>query len=226
MSYTLCPYLVDLEKLKKTIGSNDQKLIQAIVTSNPDEFHDNHEDLDDDEEDNDDEISLKQALEDLVVGKKPDAESAHQYGYALEKICRYIGDTPAETDSWSGIHWEVLESTGVDQILSKSGPPVKLPPISDFPTIGYLTTNDISSVIAKMVSGPLKTAAPTGVQTKPSMKSKFGKWMLGLVVKRLTGMDLRQRELTDEDRRELLDEYEGWIREAASKKKSIVFFYY
>ena len=50
--------------------------------------------------------------------------------------------------------------------------------------------------------------------------------MLGLIVKRLTGIDMRQRELTDEDRRELLDEYEGWLREAASKKKSIVFFYY
>ncbi len=40
-------------------------------------------------------------------------------------------------------------------------------------------------------------------------------------------MGRRQRgRLTKEDIQELLKAYEAWLREAASKKKSLVFFYY
>jgi hypothetical protein len=33
-------------------------------------------------------------------------------------------------------------------------------------------------------------------------------------------------KMTPEEIREALEEYEGWLREAAEKRKSLVFFYY
>ena len=45
------------------------------------------------------------------------------------------------------------------------------------------------------------------------------------IVKRISQLEQRHLASDDHDLQELLDEYEGWLREAASKGKAIVFFY-
>lgn len=213
MSYTLMPYLVDLEELRRAVGSKDEALLAVMKQSMPEVFEE--EEVVDHEED--EELSLGQAVRHLVMGEPPDTESAHQYGYALEQLCRHLGEEPEERDCWCDIRWTVLETTGMEEVL-KTGSPVPLPPINDFPTIGHLKAEQIEAIVAKMGDGHLKTAAPSGRKPRRSFQS----WLLEKAMNRLT----RRGPMTDEDVRELLDEYESWLRAAAAKKKSLVFFYY
>jgi hypothetical protein len=151
------------------------------------------------------------------MGEAPDSRSAHQYGYALERLCAHLGER-LDADCWESIHWDVLEATGIEEILTRTGPPVPLPPIDNFPAIGHLKAADIASMVAKLGDGPLKTAAPSGRKPRRSLRA----WLLGLLLSRFS----RREPLTDEDLRELLDAYAGWLRQAAARQKSLVFFYY
>jgi hypothetical protein len=63
MSYSLIPYLVDLDQLRTAVGSKDEALLAAIATSNPDAFQGDEDD---------DEITVGQALRHLVTGEAPD----------------------------------------------------------------------------------------------------------------------------------------------------------
>jgi hypothetical protein len=106
----------------------------------------------------------------------------------------------------------------MSELLDKSGPPIPLPPNDDFPAIGHLKAEEIAATIARMGNGHLATAAPSGRKPRRSFRA----WLLGLLVSRIV-----QREpMTPEDVRDLLNEYESWLREAAEKQKSLVFFYY
>lgn len=216
MSYTLAPYFVDLDELRRVLGRRDEALLAAVIRSSAED-----EEADEPEASTDgvdDEITVTLALRHLVRGEAPVLGYGHQYGYALEQLCRYLGAQPEERDAWCGIHWEVLEATGVDQVLEKSGPPVELPAISDFPTIGYLPADEITATVGKLGAGHLKSAAPSGRKPRRSVRSG----LLGLLLSRI----FQRAPLEDEDLRELMTEYESWLREAATKGKSLVFFYY
>ncbi len=212
MSYTLTPYLIDLGDLRRAVESRDEALLDAIREGRPEVFAEDEADEGDADEE---EIPLREALRHLVMGEARRVGSAHQYGYALEALCARLGER-LDADCWESIRWQVLETTGMDQVL-KSGPPVELPPNDSFPAIGFLTPEQISAIVARMEKGPLKTAAPSGKKPRRS----FGSWLLGLVISRI----IRRGPLTDEDVRELLEEYEGWLREAESRNKALVFFY-
>lgn len=209
MSYNLVPFLVDLDQLRGAIGSKDTTLLAALQRANPDAFQ-----YDEDDEG----ISLGQALKHLVMGERPDPASAHQYGYALMELCGHLGEEVAERDLWSSIRWEVLESTGADQLLSQTGPPVPLLPMDDFPVMGHLQAAEIAALVAKLGNGRVTTAAPSGRKPRRSLRSRLIGWLF-------SGLT-RREPMTAEDVRECLEEYEGWLREAAAKHKSLVFFYH
>ncbi len=211
MSYSLVPYLVDLNDLRRAIGSKDTELLEAVIQGDPDRFPP------DDLDESDGEVSGCRALRDLVMGTVPEAGSGHPYGYALERLCDHLGRR-LDADMWESIHWEVLEDTGFEAVLSGSGSPVPLPPIDDFPTIGHLTPEQVQEIVRNMRGGRLKTAAPDGRKPRPSLKS----WLVRRLMSRIT----RRGKLSDEDLRELLDEYEGWLRKAAATHQALVFFYY
>ena len=90
MSYTLTPYLVDLDELRRTVGSKDGALVRAIIQGKPERFE---EDPDADPEDAD-EVSLRRALTDLVMGNPPAPGAAHRYG--PRAACRQGGDVLAD----------------------------------------------------------------------------------------------------------------------------------
>ncbi len=177
MSYVLMPFMIDLSKLRAAVGSKDAALVQAIRAHNPEEFT---------KVDRERGLSLGDALSRLVMGEKLGNEKTYQYGYALEALCRHLGEV-IRPDTWGGVRWAAMEDTGVEAVM-ESGPPVPLPPNDDFPTIGYLEVGDIRR--------RLKEADGNGM-TNP-----------------------------DSDLQELLTEFEGWLRQAASNGKDLIFFYH
>jgi hypothetical protein len=209
VSYSLNPYLVDLDALARAVGSKDESIIAAVTARDPEAFA---EDDGDDEE-----ISLGRALRDLVMGNPPVEESAHQYGYALEQLCDHLGKRLDGEDVWEGIRWEVLEATGMEEIMERK-PPVPLPKTDDFPAIGHLTAAEIAEMTARLSQGPLTTAAPSGRKRKPTPRA----WLTNRILRAIT----HRQALSDADLRELLDEFANWLREAAARKQGLVFFYY
>jgi hypothetical protein len=125
MSYSLVPYMIDLAKLRAAIGSKDAKLIESIRKKNPEKF----------DSDEYDDLTLGQALTQLVMGEKLGKKATHRYGYALEKLAEHLGKR-LPLDFWSGVRWAAMVDSGVAPIM-RGGPPVELPKIPDFPGIGF-----------------------------------------------------------------------------------------
>ena len=137
MSYTLVPYMIDLDRLRAAVGSKDAALVEAVRSKGPEQFDSDEYDL-----------TLGQALTQLVMGEKLGRDDTHQYGYALEKLAAHLGRR-LPLDLWSGVRWAAMEDSGVAPIMD-SGPPVNLPKIDDFPTIGYLPREQIADMVGKM----------------------------------------------------------------------------
>jgi hypothetical protein len=227
VSYSLVPYIVDLEKVKSAINSGDKELLAKLLQKS--ELDDDldpsmSDEVENDDDDEDNEPSLGRAVGDLILGRKRVEWAGFQYGYALEQLCNYFGTSP-QGDNWSGVRWEIMEATGADVLLVSSGSPVELPEIDDFPTIGYLSAQDVQMAAQSISPEGLTTAAPAGRKIKKTIAQKMlgpvFRWLLG----RMMGISKRG-DLTPEDKRSLLKEYEQWLKQAASAKQSIVFFYY
>ena len=212
MSYSVGAYAVDLEELRRAIGSRDETLLAALIEQNPD--------LGEPDEDAEEEgkVSEGMALRHLVMGETPHPPSAYQYHYALEELCRRLGEW-LPGDLWTSIRWWVLEETGFEEILAM-GPPVDLPPSEDFPRVGHLTVEQVRRLVERMgPDGHLTTAAPSGKKGRRSLRTR--------IVQAIFSRLLPRRDpMTADDLREMLDEYEAWLREAASKGRALVFFYY
>lgn len=160
MSYSLVPYMVDLDKVRKAVGSGDADLVEQIRNSDPQRFGDDGEDL-----------SLGTALQQLVMGEPLIEEHGYQYGYALEQLVKHLGKE-LPLDLWCGVRWAAVADSGVEPILM-SGSPVPLPEIPDFPTIGHLPREMIISAVAKMGDEGLGHANPELLE----LLKEFETWM-------------------------------------------------
>ena len=140
MSYALSAFVVDIPKLESIIGSKDASVIDAVKANNAEFFEEEEEEFDDDE------LWLSTAIQHLVMGEERDPEEAHQYGYALQEICDYLGD-PQDCDIWSGVRWGCVEGCGLEDLLTKTGPPVELPPNDDFPNIGHIRRGEVNEYL-------------------------------------------------------------------------------
>ena len=150
MSYTLEPYAIEIEELKQAVGSKRTELVDAAIKSDPESFED-----DDDDED-DDELALSDALRGLIHGDMTDAESPHQYGYALKVLANHLGEM-LEFDWWCGVRWAAMEETGLDKVIEQSGCPVTLPPNpGTFPTIGFMLKDDVIARVNELGDGHMK----------------------------------------------------------------------
>jgi hypothetical protein len=181
MSYSLSPYQVDLDALRRAVGSRDESLLAVMVADDPR--------LAEPEKAGRTrrEIPLGRALRHLVMGEPAVEGSAHQYGYALEALCKHLGGSLPSAE-WAGVSWFALEATGLDGLMTGAGPPVTLPPIEDFPAIGHLGADEV----AERAASPARDR-PGGV---------------------------------DPEYLPLIDEFQGWLRTAASGRNGLVFFYY
>jgi hypothetical protein len=137
VSYVLVPYLIDLAKLRSAVGSKDLALVEAIRKTDPEKF-----DL------RDDDLTLGDALSQLVMGEKLGRKATHQYGYALIRLCEHLGQR-LDADEWSGVRLAALQDSGVAALM-QSGPPVKLPKNPDVPLVGFLERAQVAEMVSKM----------------------------------------------------------------------------
>lgn len=148
MSYSLNVYMIDLGEAKRVIGCKDTKLLEKIrkhkLTSDADDEDSDEEQEAAETDEEDEELSEDVALEHLIMGTRPVAGQAHVYGYALERICRFLGER-LDTCYFEGTNSRYLDQVKYVNSLVSRGPPVKLPPIDDFPAIGYLTRDECKS---------------------------------------------------------------------------------
>ncbi len=204
-------YAIDLERLRRAVGSKDETLLSELRSAHPEYF------ADDDHVDEEGEISHARALTDLIMGNPLVEESAHQYGYALKLLCEHLGEW-LPSDYWESITWRVLQGTGMGELLQNSGSPVPLPKIADFPTIGYLTAERVKELASK-----LGDRAPTTVDLSGKKKRRsLQQWLVDKVIEKITHRPMPG----DEDLVECMEEYAGWLRDAAEEGKALVFFYY
>ncbi|MCI0333878.1 MAG: hypothetical protein L0228_11725 [Planctomycetes bacterium] len=139
MSYVLIPYVVDISKLKSIVGSKVESLVEAVVAEASADF---------DEEDDDDQIDdeLEEAIYQLIMGEEKYPVEADQFGYALKEICGYCGEL-LPVDIWNGVRWAAVEECGLEDLLTKTGPPIDLAPNSDFPTIGHIRRGEVNAYL-------------------------------------------------------------------------------
>jgi hypothetical protein len=209
MSYTLTPYAIDLEQLRRAIGSKDEALLAQLR----EEYPEDRDDEDPDEEG----ITRDRALSDLIMGTPRDEEAGYQYGYAMDCLCEHFGER-LEAAYWESITWRVLQGTGMGDLLHNSGSPVPLPKIDDFPMIGHLPADRVKELASRLGDTPPKTVDLTGKKKRRTL----GQWAVDKVLERIT----RRPMPGDDDLVECMEEYAGWLREAAGKGKAIVFFYH
>jgi hypothetical protein len=157
MSYTVSPYLLKIDDLKKVVGSNDQTLFTAVLKNKAEEdgdvweeepeendecVDDDNDNEEDDDENIDDEDGIKQAICAIINGDLNNENiEPYQYGYALEVICQYLGEREfiEALESVRG-SWTFNEMWSW---ILESKPPVPIPDDGDFPCIGHLYHADI-----------------------------------------------------------------------------------
>jgi hypothetical protein len=136
MSYALTAYLLDLADLKSAIGSKDKSIIRDVEPGIENTYRRDKKQAD----------VRRAAVRALVMGVKLDPKNAVQYGAALCDICRVKGEELLP-DAWGGVRFESVEACGLEDLLTKTGPPVGLPPYTDFPCIGYIKRDKIAEYI-------------------------------------------------------------------------------
>ncbi|MEO1498287.1 MAG: hypothetical protein AAFV43_14175 [Planctomycetota bacterium] len=138
MGYSIALYLIDVTELERQVGSGDRDFLAEVIANNPDEL-----------EEEDDELSLRSALEQLILGGERDPDEAHQYGYALLEICEFLGESAPIGDG-GRTRWSIVEASGIAGLFDQSGPPLPLPPSDDFPTIGHLRHGELGETAGRL----------------------------------------------------------------------------
>jgi hypothetical protein len=132
MSYVLTAYLVDLADLKSMMGSKDRSIIQDVESIISEVYEDDEEEID----------PQNAAVRALVMGERLHPENSDAYASALWHICKVKGEE-LPPDAWGGVRWDSIEVCGLEDLLTKTGPPVKLPPHQDIPYVGHIKHSDV-----------------------------------------------------------------------------------
>jgi hypothetical protein len=146
MSYALTPYLIDLEELRRAVGSRRQSLIAASLGGDPNELRDAWETEEDAEVEG--LVSFDQAVRHLVMGEPLNQDCGSEYGYALERLCRHLGEVILP-DAWGAVRWAAVTDSGLEDLLTKTGSPVPIPN-TDFPVIGHWTAAEVAAKVSEL----------------------------------------------------------------------------
>lgn len=132
MGYSTLFYAVDLSQLSNAIGSGEQTYVQEFAKRYPDEF----------EEDGDeDSPALRDVFAQLIAGDLEPTEHGHQYGYALEVLCRIIG-TPLPDEDAIG----QLGPLELNSPLETLKHPVDIAKeVDQFPRISFLDVGEVKA---------------------------------------------------------------------------------
>ena len=139
MGYSTLFYSVDLERLTSLVGSNDKTLSDLFAQKFPDELESR---LDDNEP------ILADAFADLIAKTFSHPDSGHQYGYALEMLCRIIGDHLPDDDAIGD-----LAPLEIASPLESPKHPINIPKeMNDFPRISYLEPTEVKIEFIRLSS--------------------------------------------------------------------------
>lgn len=148
MSYIVSAYAVDLEGIR-LVGSYGQEFVDAVVRSTPQHVLDR---LDEAEELG---LTPRDVMRQLLLGEPMDSEFGPTYGHALEVLCHHAG-TLLDNAHWAGMRFryfsmveQALAEIGVEfdpAQLVLGGAPIELPPIDDFPSIGFVENHRIDAM--------------------------------------------------------------------------------
>jgi hypothetical protein len=94
------------------------------------------------------------------MGERLDPGNAAAYGNALWNICKAVADEELFPDAWGGVRWDAVEACGLVDLLTKTGPPVKLPPNQDIPHIGFIARDKIPQYIQAAENTKAETDKP------------------------------------------------------------------
>jgi hypothetical protein len=155
MSYFLTAYLVNLADLKSVIGSKDESILSDIEPIIEETCEDDEEEA----------VAQRGAVRSLVMGEPLDPDNAARYGCAFWHICRVKGEELLP-DAWGGIRCDSVKACGLEELLTKTGPPVALPPNSDIPHIAYLKRDQIAKYIEAATKKLDEMRFPRLTQTK------------------------------------------------------------
>lgn len=167
MGYQLTPIAVDLDAVRRALGSGDAGLVGKVRGRFYTEIKRIDrllkEVLDPDEEP----LATGDLLRHLIIGEPRREDAGFGYGYCLELICRQIGRA-LPNGHWSAMQGDLFDTVaaalrdcGVNSSalairdLAFRGPPVPLPPIDDFPGIGYLTAAETGTARAALAAADL-----------------------------------------------------------------------
>ncbi len=138
-------YWVELATLDRAVGSGDEKLVHELRTRFEPEVRRRSSDLRDDADER--QVSLHDAIGELIDGRLSVPEHPRPYEVALELLCRRIG-VPAEVGPYGNLTDEQIarrDKTGRVTRLCSNGPPLaRLAPLSALGTIGHLTPKDLA----------------------------------------------------------------------------------
>ena len=160
----MTPYAARLDKLRAACGSQDRTLLDSVIRKcgrdfeQFDEMGENLVEYHDDAEP----ITMREALEHLIMGGGYNPRAGFLYGFGLQFLCQTIGTTLPH-DHWCSLRgwsWfpevdDTLTALGVPEErlrvrvhLIGRGSPVPIPPIEadEAPSIGYLTLDEIKAV--------------------------------------------------------------------------------
>jgi hypothetical protein len=91
-----------------------------------------------------DDVTEDQAVEELIAGKITRRKNAPTYGYALENLCRTLGQFLGDVGT------DQLRSLKLKTRLSKVRLPVKVPKNNDFPYISFLEADEVQEEVASL----------------------------------------------------------------------------
>lgn len=185
MGYTLVPIAIELDQLTAALGSGDKRLLSSVARKYRDEF----EQIDDmaaeffEDEHLDGALTVRDALRQMVNGEAYRRERGlgFVYGYALHFLCLHLGEELPNGWWRTTSGWPVkqhadraLAAAGVAEgvlrtrMLVERGPPVPLPEVEDYPSVGYLRVSE-----ARVALSALPEAAVAAVGD-PDIRGAIG----------------------------------------------------
>jgi len=150
MGYYIFSYGIKTEQIKQVFGCKDETVLQKIKQNS---MYDHYRD-----ENVKGEISLEEAIKDIIFARDFNQKMGYQYGYALICICDTFGIKPPNTQEMKFGYETDLFNNCIDEDFGKEDiliedlmlceelEPFNLPLIEDFPMIGIVYQNRLKEI--------------------------------------------------------------------------------
>ncbi len=183
MSTSLYIYSVRIDRVSSVFGSGDGSLLARIKETSPARYRIRTWDYNTFGGQERGEISIDDAIEEIVHRSISQPENAWQYGFALELICELLG-VELPNDEFAYLH------AGIDDILGEAGLkgtaarmlstpryPMPIPLIEELPLISCLTMEEAAKDLDAN-GGPTVRGSNSGVLSEQEKTyNRFKSWL-------------------------------------------------